>query len=56
MTKEEFKEIRQALKLRGHELAKKLGKPISEVYAYETGIKNIPDDIEKYLRIINPKK
>jgi len=56
MTKEEFKKIRQALKLRGEELAKKLGKSVSEVYAYETGTKSIPNNIAEYLESINPKK
>lgn len=56
MTKQEFKEIRQALKLRGFELAKKIGRTINETFEYESGKRRIPDDVAKYLRMINPKK
>lgn len=55
MNKDEFKEIRQALKLRGEALAKKLGRPVAEIYSYETGAKSIPDNVAKYLRAIKPK-
>jgi transcriptional regulator with XRE-family HTH domain len=56
MTAEEFKQIRQALKLRGHEIAKKLGVSINEAWEYEKGKKTIPDKIEKYLRSIDPRR
>ena len=55
MTKEEFKKIRQSLKLNGGDLAKRLGQPKMEVLAYEMGTKSIPDHIAKYLRAISSK-
>lgn len=55
MNKEEFKAIRQALKLKGFELAQRIGRSVGETFDYETGKKPIPDDVAKYLRAINPK-
>ena len=49
MTKEEFKKIRQSLKLNGHGMAQKLRLPITEIACYETGQKSIPSKIEQYL-------
>jgi DNA-binding transcriptional regulator YiaG len=49
MTKQEFKEIRQLMKLRGVEIAKRLGKITLEVLAYETGTASIPKDVAKYM-------
>lgn len=56
MTKDEFKAIRQALKLKGFEMAKRIGKTTAEAFDYETGKKSIPDDVAQYLILINPKK
>jgi len=56
MTKEEFKEIRQALKLKGFELAKKIGRTTEETFSFENGTKPIPENVAKYLTLINPKK
>jgi DNA-binding transcriptional regulator YiaG len=56
MTKQEFKEIRQVLKLNGEALAKRLGISKAEVLAYETGEKIIPDNVEKYLQAFSPKR
>tara|TARA_R110000772_G_scaffold268373_1_gene395181 strand:- start:1490 stop:1675 length:186 start_codon:yes stop_codon:yes gene_type:complete len=56
MTKEEFKQIRQNLGLRGHELAKKLGESTANILGYETGAKTVPERIEKYLNNINNSK
>lgn len=50
MTKQEFKEIRQLLKLNGEALAKRLGRSKAEVLAYENGEKRIPENVEKYLQ------
>jgi len=56
MTKEEFKAIRQALKLKGFELAARIGRTTGETLQYETGSKSIPDDVVKYLRAIDPRQ
>ena len=56
MTKDEFKKIRQSMKLRGAELATRIGKSVSDVLAYETGTKSVPDDVAKYLSAFAPKE
>ncbi len=56
MNAAEFKAIRQALKLKGFEIAKRIGKTTGEAFDYETGKKSIPDDVAKYLRAIDPRQ
>jgi len=55
VNKDEFKAIRQALKLKGFEIAKRIGKSTQEAFEFETGKKSIPDNVAKYLRAISPK-
>lgn len=56
MTKQEFKEIREILKLDAQGLAKRLGRSITEILAYESGTKLIPNDVEDYLMGFSPKQ
>jgi DNA-binding transcriptional regulator YiaG len=56
MNAEEFKKIRQALKLKGFEIAKRIGKSTQEAFEFETGKRSIPDDVAKYLRAIDPRQ
>lgn len=55
MNKDEFKAIRQALKLKGFELAKRIGRSTEETFDYEIGKKSIPDTVAKYLEAIDPR-
>lgn len=56
MTSKEFREIRQAMKLRGFEIAKRIGVTTEEAFEFESGKKSIPDHVSKYLEAFKPAK